>query len=316
MSTDAGSVFGLGAEGVIPALAAFAAVLVVVAAWRAVVPDPGRRRVRRVIERPSRVQAPRAERASLGTRLWQRLGTWSSLSGALDAKLRVRLDTAGLRGRDVVVALRTAKLVLPFVAGGAAIVAVRFWAPGMAPMNGLLIALAATLAGFYAPDIYLANTAARRRVALQRGVPDAFDLMVICAEAGSSLDAAINRVARELGGSYPELGEELRQTAVELGFLPERRVALENLARRTGLPSLRSMVATLTQAEKYGTPLGQSLRVLSNEYRSERMLKAEEKAARLPATLTVPLICFVMPALFVVLIGPAIISTIDNLGRL
>jgi tight adherence protein C len=140
------------------------------------------------------------------------------------------------------------------------------------------------------------------------GLPDALDLFVICTEAGLSLDAAVTRVGREIGGSCPELADELGLTAIELGFLPDRRDALLNLARRVAAPQVRGLVNTLVQTEKYGTPLAQSLRVLAAEFRDTRMMKAEEKAARLPAILTVPMIAFILPPLFVVLLGPAIVQ--------
>jgi tight adherence protein C len=139
--------------------------------------------------------------------------------------------------------------------------------------------------------------------------------LVICAEAGLSLEAALTRVSQEMARACPEVADELGLTAIELGFLPERSKALENLAKRVQLPSFRGVVNTLTQTEKYGTPLSQSLRVLSNEFRSERMLKAEEKAARLPAVLTVPMIIFILPPLMIVLLGPAILRTIDALSK-
>jgi tight adherence protein C len=139
------------------------------------------------------------------------------------------------------------------------------------------------------------------------------DLLVICAEAGLSLDAALNRVADEMTASAPALADELALTSVELNFLPERRMALDNFARRADLPAIRGVVNTLIQTEKYGTPLSQSLRVLSAEFREQRMLRAEEKAARLPATLTVPMILFILPTLFIVLVGPAMIDVYDKM---
>ena len=138
---------------------------------------------------------------------------------------------------------------------------------------------------------------------------------MICAESGLSLDASLERVANEIGDANAELGEELSLTSIELGFLPDRRQALLNLNRRTNLPSIRGVVNTLLQTEKYGTPLSQSLRVLANEFRDQRLLRAEEKAARLPATLTVPMILFILPVLFIVLVGPAIINVMDNMGN-
>jgi tight adherence protein C len=134
---------------------------------------------------------------------------------------------------------------------------------------------------------------------------------VICAEAGLTVDAAFSRVARELGRAYPELGEEFPLTAIELGFLTDRRTAFENLAMRIDLEAVRGVVTTMIQTEKYGTPLASALRVLSAEFRNERMMRAEEKAARLPAIMTVPLILFILPVLFIVILGPAGCSIAD-----
>jgi len=150
-------------------------------------------------------------------------------------------------------------------------------------------------------------TASRNR-RFTRALPDVLDLLVICAEGGLSLDGALSRVAREFRRFLPEMADELGLTAIELGFLPNRRDALMNLPRRVDIPGVHSLVHTLVQTERYGTPLAQSLRALSTELRDERMLKAEEKAAKLPATMTVPMIVFILPAVFIVLIGPAMIS--------
>jgi len=209
------------------------------------------------------------------------------------------------------------KLALPFVFGGAAFVLFNLMGVlNLSPMLRILMPLGAVLLGAYAPDIYVKNAIQKREKALTKGLPDALDLLVICAEAGLALDAGLTRVAREMQRSSPEIADEFGLTAVELGFLPERRKAVENLARRVQLASVRGVVNTLLQTEKYGTPLAQSLRVLAAEFRNERMLKAEEKAAKLPAILTVPLIVFIMPALFIVLIGPGALRTIDALSRL
>jgi len=175
-----------------------------------------------------------------------------------------------------------------------------------------LIAMVAVVCGAYLPEVLLANAIQKRRAKIIKGLPDALDLLVICVEAGLGLDAALNRVAGEMGRSYPEIADEFALTAVELGFLNERRQALKNLINRADLPSIRGVVNTLMQTEKYGTPLAQSLRVLSAEYRNEGMMKAEEKAAKLPATLTIPLVIFIMPALFVVLLGPAVLRAMDG----
>ena len=150
---------------------------------------------------------------------------------------------------------------------------------------------------------------------MQRAVPDMLDLLVICAEAGLTLDSALLRVVKEMAQTGPELADELNYTAIELGFLPERRQALRNLSTRVTLPSIQSVTATLIQSEKYGTPLADSLRVLSSEFRNERMMIAEEKAGKLPATMTIPLILFILPTLFVVLIGPAACQVNDILNK-
>jgi tight adherence protein C len=176
------------------------------------------------------------------------------------------------------------------------------------------LTVAGTLVGAYkAPDIWLKNRVTKRSHAVRKGLPDALDLLVICAEAGLTVDAAFARVAKELGKAYPELGDEFGLTAIELGFLNERRQAFENLANRVDLDSVRGVVTTMIQTEKYGTPLASALRVLSAEFRNERMMRAEEKAARLPAIMTVPLILFILPTLFVVILGPAACSISDNL---
>jgi tight adherence protein C len=186
----------------------------------------------------------------------------------------------------------------------------------MPPLKTAAILIGATLIGAYGPEIYVKNKIAKRQHELRNGLPDALDLLVICAEAGQSLDAALNRVAREIAKTAPALADELALTSIELGLLPERRKALENLGKRADIPSIRGVINTLAQTEKYGTPLAQSLRILAAEFRNERMMRAETKAARLPAILTVPMIVFILPPLFIVLIGPAILRTIDTLSRL
>ena len=229
-------------------------------------------------------------------------------------RVQLALARAGWRSRDHVVLYLFAKTVLPFCVGILGVI-VLFVAPVFDLDFNLraLIALGVTVGGAYLPDVLIRNQQAKRKLTLTKGLPDALDLLVICAEAGLSLDAALKRVADEMGRGAPEIADEFQLTAIELSYLPDRRQALENLNKRTDLASIRGVVNTLTQTEKYGTPLAQSLRVLSAEFRSERMMKAEEKAAKLPATLTVPLVLFILPSLFVVLLGPAVLSTLDNL---
>ena len=235
---------------------------------------------------------------------------------AQSEKLRDKLLRAGFRSREAVHTYVAAKVLFPslFLAAFAlAVYGLHFG--NLQGHHRPLALVCGVFLGFLAPDIFLANAATKRRQALQKALPDALDLLVICAEAGLSLDSAMHRVASEMGGSSSELADELALTSIELGFLPERRQALLNLVRRTDMPAIRGVVSTLVQTERYGTPLSQALRVLSAEYREQRMLKAEEKAARLPATLTIPMIVFILPTLFVVLMGPAAISLFDNLVK-
>ncbi|HMF27663.1 MAG TPA: type II secretion system F family protein, partial [Candidatus Cybelea sp.] len=173
-------------------------------------------------------------------------------------------------------------------------------------------AFGTAMLGFFAPGVFIRNLITKRQKQLQLGLPDALDLLVICAEAGLSLDASLTRVSRELEPTWPEISEELGITAAELTFLPERRQAFENLNGRTNLATIRGVVNTLLQTAKFGTPLAQSLRVLAAEYREARITRAEEKAARLPAMLTVPMILFILPTLFIVLLGPAALNIVDT----
>ncbi|MBU6207571.1 MAG: type II secretion system F family protein, partial [Alphaproteobacteria bacterium] len=158
---------------------------------------------------------------------------------------------------------------------------------------------------YKAPDIWMSNLISKRTTAIRKALPDALDLLVICAEAGLTVDAAFSRVSRELERAYPELCDEFMLTSIELSFLSERRQAFENLAKRVNLEALRGVTTTMIQTEKYGTPLASALRVLSAEFRHDRMMRAEEKAARLPALMSIPLILNILPTLFVVVIGPA-----------
>jgi len=256
----------------------------------------------------------RVETLSLMRAVTQRLNMFK---GEHVAQATDKLTKAGWRSKDAIVVFMFLKLSLPFLLGG--LVALFVYGLGIvdvAPMVKVLITTTALVAGAFVPDIGVAHVVKKRQLQLQKGLPDALDLLVICAESGLALDAALNRVSREMARSSPELADELALTAIELGFQPERRTALSNLVKRTELASIRGVVNTLIQTEKYGTPLAQSLRVLAAEYRDDRMMKAEEKAAKLPATLTIPLIVFILPTLFIVLLGPAILSAMDGLGSL
>jgi tight adherence protein C len=227
-------------------------------------------------------------------------------------KTTLQLSRAGYRGKDVLVIYFFLKLSLPFVFGGLAVLFLYvFPIMPMEPGAKALVAMSMVVLGAFLPNIFVNNAMTKRRKALRKGTPDALDLLVICAEAGQSLDAALKRVAKEIGHFTPEIAEELALTSVELGLLPDRRKALDNLVGRADIPELRNVVNALSQTEKYGTPLAHSLRVLSAEYRQDRLMKAEEKAARLPAIMTVPMIIFILPPLFIVLLGPAILNIID-----
>jgi len=233
------------------------------------------------------------------------------LSGEEARKGGELLANAGWRARDALTILMGVRLALPAILGLAAF-AVCLTQQDMPTMIRLTTTFGSAFAGTYLPLLVLRRIVKRRQHHIRKQLPDALDLLVICAEAGLSLDAALTRVAADLGHAAPELGDELGLTAVELGFLPNRRQALQNLARRTDLPEIRGVVNTLIQTERYGTPLAQALRVLAAEFREERLLRAEEKAARLPATLTVPMIVFILPTLFVVLIGPAAVRVVHT----
>ena len=233
------------------------------------------------------------------------------LSGEEARRSAELLTHAGWRARDALTVLMALRVGMPVVFGLIAFAVVMLH-PDLPLLMRAGAVVGAAFSGAYTPILVLRRIIARRQHRIRRQLPDSLDLLVICAEAGLSLDAALTRVARDLGPAAPQLADELGLTAVELGFLPNRRQALQNLARRTDLPAIRGVVNTLVQTERYGTPLAQALRVLAAEFREERMLKAEEKAARLPAILTVPMIIFILPTLYVVLIGPAMERVVHN----
>jgi tight adherence protein C len=181
--------------------------------------------------------------------------------------------------------------------------------------NALLIGLAIAVVPAVLVPIYRQRETNAHRQRLERQVPDALDLLVVCTEAGLSLDSAFQRISKELWMTAAELAHEFSITSAELALLPDRRSAIANLARRTESPSLRVLTSSLIQTERYGTPVARALRVLADEMRDRRMLRAEAKAARLPAVMTIPLIVFILPTLFVVIIGPALLQIYDILSR-
>ncbi len=227
-------------------------------------------------------------------------------------KIRIKLARAGYRSREAVMVYLLVRLVLPIAA---AILAFFFLfvvhAFEETLFNQILYLGLSALAGFALPELFIKNASQKRTAILRKAMPDALDLMVICAEAGLSLDSSLSRVSREMVASSPIMAEEIGLTGVELGFYPDRSQALQNLGDRVPLQGVIGLVNTLIQTERYGTPLAQALRVLSGEMRNERIMAAEAKAAKLPATLTVPMILFILPPLFVVLLGPAILKVVE-----
>jgi tight adherence protein C len=228
-----------------------------------------------------------------------------------DDGLEDRLTQAGLRGQGPVNAFYFARMAAPIGFGAAAIAYVFLGKPDWdAPMK-LLAIVGAIVLGFYAPILYLKNAAAKRVESVMRAFPDALDMLLICVESGMSIETALHRVSGEIGSASIELAEEFSLTHAELSFLQDRRIAYENLAKRTNHPGVKAVAMALVQAERYGTPLGTALRVMAKENRELRIAAAEKKAAALPAQLTVPMIVFFLPCLFLVILGPAVIQMKD-----
>ena len=222
---------------------------------------------------------------------------------------RDKLAMAGYRGPTPAMVFMFFRFVMPFIVFAVAVVyffLITHFAWSTIMKMGA--AVAAALVGYYLPDLFVSNMISRRQASIMRAFPDALDLMLICVESGMSIEPAFTRVAAEIGQQSSELAEELALTTAELSYLPERRQAFENLAARCGHSGVKAVATALNQAEKYGTPLGQALRVAAQENREMRMSEAEKKAASLPAKLTVPMILFFLPCLFVVIMGPALMK--------
>jgi tight adherence protein C len=220
-----------------------------------------------------------------------------------------KLIRAGLRGQAPLIAFMFFRFVMPGVVFLVALfylfVVTHF---SWAPMVKVTASIAGALIGYYLPDLFVSNITTRRQTSIMRAFPDALDLMLICVESGMSIEGAFQRVASEIGQQSVEMAEELGLTTAELSYLADRRQAFENLAKRCGHSGVKAVATALNQAEKYGTPLGTALRVTAQENREMRMMEAEKKAASLPAKLTVPMIVFFLPCLFVVILGPAIMK--------
>jgi tight adherence protein C len=308
-------------------MAALAAMAMMVAIYAATtVRDPMAKRVKALNERREQLKAgivasTSRRRAKLQTknittdRLRNVLSSLKVLQDTQVKETQIKLMQAGIRSKEWAVAIIFSRLILPIVFGGGMVLYVYAFG-GFATYSSFkryAIVAGTLILSYKAADLWLDNKIKKRTDAIRKGLPDALDLLVICAEAGLTVDSAFGRVAKELGRAYPELGDEFALTAIELGFLTDRRSAFENLATRVKLDAMKGVVTTMIQTEKYGTPLASALRVLSAEFRNERMMRAEEKAARLPAIMTVPLILFILPVLFIVILGPAACSIKDAL---
>ena len=290
------------------------------------VKDPMARRVKALNERREQLKAGIVASTNKRKKLTNRnqaadrvrsvLGSFKMLQDDQIQKVQVKLSQAGIRSKDLAFFIIAARFILPVIAGVGAVslIYVADYFPDWSWMRRYITVAGVLIGAYKAPDVWLKNKVSKRSHAVRKGLPDALDLLVICAEAGLTVDAAFGRVARELGKAYPELGDEFGLTAIELGFLAERRNAFENLASRVDLEAVRGVVTTMIQTEKYGTPLASALRVLSAEFRHQRMMRAEEKAARLPAIMTIPLILFILPVLFIVILGPAACSIADAMS--
>ncbi len=280
--------------------------------------QPNLRRVREIaagqaLARASRAGRSHAVRAS-SKGLMHKVVTSLKLVRTVRAQaLMQKLSSAGWRSGDALTMYLFAKVTLPVIVPVLSLLwltAMGYeWFTGLAR---IAVLIGTGILGYMLPDIWVQNASQKRQKKIQLSLPDALDLMVTCAEAGLSLEALMKRVAAEMVRSGPELADELGLTCIEMEFLPDRRQALVNLAERTNLPGIRALVNALQQSSKFGTPLSQAMRVLAAEFRDDRIVKAEEKAARLPVLLTVPMVLFILPPLVMVLIGPAVLRVADQ----
>ncbi|MEL6316767.1 MAG: type II secretion system F family protein [Pseudomonadota bacterium] len=269
-----------------------------------------RRRLRDAVSASSEARGRNAQQVALMSRAVAYFKLSDQLS---DDALKMRLARAGLRSRPAAVGFLFARIALPpaLIAATLLYFYLFLHAEHGTANNYLLAALGAGMLGYVAPGMWLDNAKTKRQQKLIMAYPDMLDLLTICVESGMSIEQSFARVAKEIGPNAPELSEELQLTTAELAFLGDRRRALDNLAERTDLAAVRAIVSALIQAEKYGTPVGQALRVASDESRNERMSRAEQKAAALPAKLTVPMMIFFLPILFIVILGPAVMRLQD-----
>jgi tight adherence protein C len=296
------------------ALSVFALCLVL--SWPYLAPDPFKERVQRIaFDRdgsrlpPPNGDARHARTSKPGQTLQKIFDRMNLSSQAENGEVAKRLRMAGFRGESPVVTFLTIRLLAPPTLFAVAIIYI--YAVLQLPhpfFVKLAMATAAACCGYFLPSIYIRNKIAKRQKAFRRGWPDALDLTLICVEAGMSAERAFQKVSEEIRAQSPIVAEELELTTAELSHLPERRKAYENFAQRTGLDGVNAVMTSLIQAEKYGSPIAQALRVLAQESRDTRMAEAEKKAASLPPKLTVPMIVFFLPVLFAVIITPMAIQ--------
>jgi tight adherence protein C len=303
---------------VMAALSASSALLVVF--WPYLAPDTLANRMRVMVTERDRIRLRERKKMNGGdkSKKWQSLrpepkklfqqivNRFNLAKDDDDGETALMLRQAGYRGHGPVVTFLAVRLIVPLVmlliASAYVFLLLHLEQPLAVKLGIVLIA---TGLGYYAPFLYVRSQIGKRQKAIRRAWSDALDLLLICVESGMSIEAALLKVSGEIGSQSVELAEELSLTTAEMSYLQDRRRAYENLGIRTGVENVRSVVTSLIQAEKYGTPLGQSLRVLAQDGRDQRMGEAEKKAAGLPPKLTVPMIMFFLPVLFAVIMGPA-----------
>ena len=301
---------------VLVALAAFGTVITIAAPY--LEGDKLQGRIKGVTEERDRLrQQLKASLAGSEARLREKPkgGIYQQLVEALNLKQvlegeasRDMLRQAGFRAEKHLVTFLALRVIIPIVVAIITFVyASTIFADKVSPNMRVAAAIIALVVGFYIPGVGLKNLIQRRQSSIKKAWSDALDLLLICVESGMALEPSLVRVAKEIGSQSVPLAEELSLTVAELSYLQDRRKALDNLGRRTGLETVRAVVTSLIQSERYGTPLGTALRVLAQENRDSRMAEAEKKAAALPPKLTVPMILFFLPVIVVVILGPSII---------
>ncbi len=304
------------------AIAVFSAILTV--AWPYLVSDKLGDRMKQVSSERERIRARERARleaekskGSLKTEpkkvFKQIVQSFNLLDQTGDNTMVKNLQMAGMRGQGPVYAFLAFRIIVPLLLFFGSLFYIFVVYQGeQSFMIKLSICLGAAYAGYYAPNVYIKNLIGKRQLSIRRAWPDALDLLLICVEAGMAIESAFRKVSEEIGSQSLPLAEELSLTTAELSYLQDRRKAYENLGTRTGLDGVKAVTTSLIQSERYGTPLATALRVLAQENRDMRMAEAEKKAAALPPKLTVPMIVFFLPVLFVVIITPAFIQ-VSNL---